>query len=85
MTSQPKQKTINCKAALFFVDNDGKSHKCGRIILKGKDGEFDKIMKKAREGCRKLVCGRTPTLTLFFNNKDDSQEKFGDEESLQGT
>ena len=85
MTSQPKQTQINCKATVFFVNNKRESKKCGRIPLKGKDGEFNKIMKKALEVYSKSVCGDTPTLTLFFNNKDDLQAKFGDEKSLRGT
>ena len=67
MASQPKQKKINCKATVFFVDNKGESKKCGRITLKGNDGEFNKIMQKAREVCSKSVCGDTPTLRITFD------------------
>ena len=70
---------------MFFVANNGKSKKCGRIPLRGDDGEFDKIMKKARKVCSKSVSGDTPTLTLFLKKQDDSQVKFGDEETLRGT
>ena len=85
MASQPNQKKTHCTATVVFVDNKAESKNGRRIRLKGKNGEFKKIMEKAREICSKSVSGNTPTLTLFLKKKDGSQAAFGDDETLRGT
>ena len=79
-----KEKSHLPSNSVLVDKNDGNRQKCGRIPLKGKNGEFDKILKKARDVCTKSHGDDGSTLALFWKRKDDSETKIIDEKCLQG-
>lgn len=85
MASQPKKKRIICQATIFYVErNTNNPTKCGRIQLKGKDGEFNKMIKKATTVHSKLCGDDECVLNLFWKKPDGSQIHIADDASLNG-
>ena len=72
---------IKVQAALSFEKSDGNVLLCGRLILRGKDGEFESIQKKISDKCDKEGID-TSQLEIVFVKNDDSSVVISNQKEL---
>ena len=74
------RKKFSVVARLSFEKTDGVAVRCGRLVLKGKDGEFAKIQKMISQ----KAGINTSQLKIFFVKHDNSSVSISNEKELNG-
>ena len=74
---------IKVQAALSFEKSDGNVLSCGRLNLRGKDGELKSIQKRISDKCDKEGID-TSQLEIVFVKNDDSYVVISNQKKLSG-